>query len=296
MEPPRQHSFSLGLPPRSLMLVVRVVAVVGLVLIAIEYFSSRGVDAEHARTEKLREAAGAVLPNEGQEERDARNRQRLLTRYEGALRDSHNNTPIAETEGYHKLLDTLAQTPPEELAARSIGHLDHTRALQSPDDLRGETVEVRGLLADLWAYKLARPYLNGRDVWRGLILKADGSEPVLVDFADTPPQVRLQRDPVDVIGVFYRTVTYETKRGNEVEVPYVIARNLSLVDTSPRGFGGWMERNSTWILLVSVGAAFAFGLWLSNAGRRGRGGPPNQTIGFREMFERRTSPPETDRT
>lgn len=283
------HRFSQGHArvPRSISLVIRVVAFLGLGLLVVQYFERRQEREDEERAESLRRAPAELSP-EDQAERDAENARRLSILYEGALRDTRNGQGYAQTEGYHKLLDTLVQTPDADLVAGSIGELDHVQALQRPDDLRGRTVTLRGLLADLWAYKLDRSFIGGDDVWRAVVLEADGTEPVIVDFVTNPPRVELLRDPVDIHGVFYRTVSYETKLKKTVEVPYLIARTFQIVDTSPRGVRGWLERNILLVLAIVAALGVGISLWLSKLSSRARPpSVPGGSIGFKEMFERR---------
>jgi hypothetical protein len=183
----------------------------------------------HAQTPPAAEAqaAGAV-------DGDAV-RRRLATLWEGALLDSGNGQDFAETAGYRRLLEFVTAADAGVVAERAQ-LLDREQALQRPDELRGEHVLVRGLLADLWAERLDRPLGEHVDVWRGVVTDTDGSDGTVFDVVGWPGKLETAHDVVEVRGVFYRTVRYINARDEAVETPYIIAHSVSLMDTrAPKG-------------------------------------------------------------
>ena len=179
---------------------------------------------------------------------------RLATLFEGALADSKNGEPFAETPGYAKLLSSLAAYAPAEVTQLADADLDHAGVMADPDRFRGEFVRVRGLIAYIEAHRLDRPVLGAVDVYRGVVTKADGSEGVWFDMLEPPPAVDLEEDVVDIEGVFYRTVRYENRKGQEQQAPWLIVRNFtrpepeSLPRTGP----------SSPIKYVLIGAVLAY--------------------------------------
>jgi hypothetical protein len=154
----------------------------------------------------------------------------LSTLWDGALVDSKNGAPFGETDGYRKLLQNLKSMSADEAASHAAASLDYKLALQDPGSLRGEWVKVRGLLVQVDAERLDRPLDGAVDVWRGWVADTDGSDPVAFDMLQRPTGVELQKDLVDVEGIFYRTVKYETQKDAVKEVPYILAQRVTRVD------------------------------------------------------------------
>jgi len=206
--------------------------------------------------------------------------------FQGALLSARDGADFAETPGYRRLLYHVRAMSPAAFSARVSGWLDWTDAVAHPDRWRGEFVRVRGVVGSLGAVKLHGLDAGIEDVYRGFIAESDGSEMVAFDLVDPPPKVQVDssvKDVLDVEGVFYRTVAYESRTGELREVPYLVARTLQVYEPHTR-------RPSTWVVvlevggvaLVSIGAGLAIARW----GGRGRKREATQA-GFREMFEAR---------
>jgi hypothetical protein len=159
-----------------------------------------------------------------------------------------------ETPGYLRLLELVSHYGEQELRDQAQRELDFSDALARPAAWRGEFVHVRGIVAGLQAVRLTTPLIDQEDTYRAVITEADGSEGVVVDFLVPPPELEVQRDAVDVDGVFFRTVSYENKQGAVIEAPYLIARSLRAYDPAA-------APSSTELDLISkllIGAAVAF--------------------------------------
>jgi hypothetical protein len=180
---------------------------------------------------------------------------RLATLFEGALADSKNGEPFAETPGYAKLITSLAAFSREEVQTRATTDLDFTAVMADPDRFRGEFVRYRGLIAHIEAHRLDRPISGAIDVYRGVITESDVSEGVWFDMLEPPPAVDLERDVVDVEGVFYRTVRFENRKGQMIEAPWLIVRNFSRPDPKTlKRHVGW----SATFGMVLTGLALAY--------------------------------------
>jgi hypothetical protein len=155
---------------------------------------------------------------------------RIDTLFEGALVGARDGQDFAETPSYRRLLELVARFEDQELRDQARRELDMADAIAHPDAWRGEIVRVRGLVAGLQAVRLSYPIGERQDCYRAIVTEADGSEGVVVDFLEAPPEVELRRDVVEVEGVFYRTVRYENLRDTVVEAPYLIARRPRLLD------------------------------------------------------------------
>ena len=236
-------------------------------------------------------AAVAPTPAELEAARSA-----VGTKFEGSLRDTDNGQDLVETSGYLRLLQLIASYTPEEFSARVTKRLDYASAMAYPDLWRGEFVRVRGIVAGLQAVKLRAPVFGITDVWRGALTGADGEEGIVIDLINLPPPFEVRKEPVDVEGIFYRKLAYENQAGKVVEAPYLVVRNLHVVDREPTGVSGFL-RERTAVILVAMAVVFGLTrllMYLFQRRARMRRAPrvnPAATD-FHAMFERHMRPPD----
>lgn len=231
---------------------------------------------------------------------------------------AQDDTELAEEPEWASVLVTMSKQEPQFV----VDHLDlslnneYDAVMKDPAAFRGRLVRMRGLVASNFrAYKLRRPVDGRGDVYRGLIADTDGDHPVFFDVLDRPPQFTTMKekapgqevvfsnaDAVDVDGVFYRTVRYETRgdpnhpKSNPsrmISVPWIIARTV--VRCQPD-----VKPSTTPYLAAGLAAFLALvGLivYLVRRGRRPSASPGTYQAGFRTMFaerlreERRRNPP-----
>lgn len=179
---------------------------------------------------------------------------RLESQFAGALVGARDHEDISETPGYRQLLETLANYGEAELAGKAVGNLDVAAALGNPGRWRGQILRVRALVVDIDAVRLAQPLGERVDVYRAFLSEADGSEHLVVDFLQEPPELDFGKDVVDLEGVFFRIVRWENEKGDYVYAPQLIARSLRKLDqqVAPRktAFDG--------LALLTIGAAVAY--------------------------------------
>jgi hypothetical protein len=185
-----------------------------------------------------------------------------------------------------RLVQHVQAIPAADFTARLSGRLNWEDAMAHPAQWRGEFVRVRGLCARMEAIKLRSPDAALQDVYRGFISQTDmTSEPVVFDCVVPPGEVVPKTDVLDVEGVFYRTVRYETKFGESREIPYLIVRNLSVYQPPVVHLS-----ISTLLLRIGLVAAAAVAtavLMLYFSSRRRPPIPRVGRPGIREMFEKR---------
>lgn len=234
-------------------------------------------------------AAAAQAPSAVRTAEDAaRRRSELPALFEGALLDSENATDFAETEGYHRLVRLVAAYTPEAVHERVQPTVDPTTLLAEPDAYRGDFVQIRGVINHMTAEKLRAPVLGIHDVFRGFLGDGDGRPRAVFDLVDHPGEFDARRDPVDVEGVFFRTVRYETKKGEFIELPYVIARTMAKVDRVPAHHSRFL-RDHTLELVIGLGlailAARLLMYWVQRSKRRSGSPPRARPPDFRDLFE-----------
>jgi hypothetical protein len=199
----------------------------------------------------LEAGTDAAAPQARAQEEGAPN---LEAQFEGALVGVEDFVDFAETPGYRRLLEMLAQYEPAELEKKAIGRLDFAQALSTPDRWRGRIMRLRGMVIGLETVRLWTPVGEAVDCYRAVITEPDGSEGAIVDFLEPPPPLELEEDVVDVEAVFFRVVRIESKSGLPRYAPYLIARGLRRLDqaATPR------DTQLSTITLVLLGAAVAY--------------------------------------
>jgi hypothetical protein len=241
-------------------------------------------------------SATAAVPALTAEERAARE-QLLKSRFEGTLADTRNGQAFAETQGYEHLLQLLASYPAEEVERLATRKLDWAAARADPDAWRGQFVWTRGVIAHRWAERLKNPVSDITDVYRVILTDGDGSDGLVVDMLEEPPHVARQSDPVDVQGIFYRTVKYPNaaKKTEEVEVPYLLVKTMRPVVKPDRDAAGIFHDHGAAALMaiaIVIGGArlliYVFQRRSRRPGRISQAGPQPGTVGFRKLFEQRT--------
>jgi hypothetical protein len=256
-----------------------------------------------SRTEVPYPPAGTASPAQALPREDPEQRERrILGLFEGSLVDSRNGQGFDETPGYRRMMQILASYAPDDIAQRSTRYLDYAAAMSDPDAWRGEFVRARGIVAGMYAEKLTHPVFGISDVYRAYLTDADGTNGLVVDLPSHPGPFDLQRDPVEVQGIFYRTVSYETQANETREVPYLLARNFGVVATEgERPFRTFLRDRV--VLLLSLMALAIVGsrlivYWMQRRSRRGGDRSPARATDFHAMFEkkmreqgRKTRPP-----
>jgi hypothetical protein len=214
-------------------------------------------------------------------------RSRWGTMFEGALLDSDNGKDFRETEGYYKLLTILQSYTGPEVTSRTTRFLDWTGSMADPNAWRGEFVRRRGVFAGSRAIRLDRPVQGIVDIWRCTITDGDATDGVIFDLLEPPPSgIDEGRSAVEVEGIFYRTVHYETSQGYLREAPYLLVKNIRKIEKGEARTAGPLNRFG---LIVVAAALLFFGFWLALVVRQQvrRRSSPKREQTMRELFEQR---------
>lgn len=177
---------------------------------------------------------------------------RLASLYEGTLSGVQDGQDFAETPDYRRLIEIVSRYGEHELRDKTPRDFDRAAALANPAAWRGELVHVRGLLAGLKAERLAYPIGESTDVFRAIV--TDPNDGIVIDFLHQPPELELERAVVETEAVFVRMVGYENKKGERQQAPYLIARDIRVLDTTK------LERRTAFdvFALILIGAALAY--------------------------------------
>ena len=222
--------------------------------------------------------------------------------FQGALLGAVDGQDFDQIPSYVRLLKAVRTMQPADFSARVTGRLNWADAIEHPDLWRGEFVRVRGLVGKIGAVKILNGDPGFEDVYRGYLAQPDVSRPdtselVAFDFVDVPPPMVAKKDILDIEGIFYRTVRYESEGGPMLTVPWLIVRNVSVY--APPVVHETLSSLS-WklglVLLVSVGAVMLVLRWSQRQRPRHAGLPPAGTS-MRELMESRLraerKPPQT---
>lgn len=173
--------------------------------------------------------------------------------FEGALLDSDNGRDFRETGGYYKLLSLLQAYTPQEVHERSAAYLSWDTAMTDPNSLRGAFVHRRGVFKGSVTVRLDRPVSGITDVWRCGMTDGDGSDRLIFDMIEPPP-ASLEADwtPVEIEGIFYRTVRYESEQQRWVEVPYLLVKNIRAIEKGEKRVKGALEGAGLVVLVAAL--------------------------------------------
>lgn len=272
---------------------IGLLGVMAVVAILFLYFTS--TQRKKAAAEQAAAAREAALPKLlSPEEAEAR-RDKLSTILEGSLSDTQNGTDFVETTGYRRLVQILASYSHEEIERRAVRRLDYAASVADPDAWRGEFVWTRGIVLNLWAERLREPIFGMEDVYRGILADGDGANGVFFDLTEAPPDLDLRTEPVDVYGIFYRTVQYEPLAPQVKEhlvrtVPYVMVRSIRKVEKAKSNPAGFLADHYVAALVGAALVIFTTRLLIylfQRRSRRSRAPARAREAGFKEMFEKK---------
>ena len=232
-------------------------------------------------------AVGTVTVDAGSQAAVDEQRQLADKLFGPELRLAEDATDFAEEPGWRKAVEVMANLDPQFV----VDHLDfslnlhYDAVMKNPAAYRGRFVRMRGIVGESFsAKKLDQPIAGRTDVYRGQISDPDGdSDRTFFDVLDPPPPFRKKYDAVDVDGVFYRTLRYETVNGKMVEVPWIIARTVVVRNAEPKSTSTTTLVGAFLAFLALVGSI----VYLVRGSRPRKAAPKIGPAGFREMFDER---------
>jgi hypothetical protein len=205
---------------------------------------------------------------------------------------------FAEEPQWRKVVEVMSKQDPAAVTDRLELSLNnhYDEVLKDPDRFRGRFVRMRGIVANNFgAKKLSAPISGERDVYRGWIKDPDEEAlPVVFDVLEHPPFFRKMYDAVDVDGVFYRLVRYETRdvtdergrvirKGKWVDVPWIVGRTVSPCQPAEQ-----FSTTGTWFGAMTAFLALVVAIvYLVRRGRRPSPAAGAAQVGFRSMFAQR---------
>jgi hypothetical protein len=139
------------------------------------------------------------------------------------------NDELVSEQGYQEVLDYLKNTKPQELK-ESGNHLDYNDYFTDPKKFRGEIMSLSGLIIQTDQIRLSKPVSADTNfIYRTFLVDPSGTEGYVIDLVKKPDNFTLRRDLVKTKGVFYKIVSYESRKGKVKEVPLFLGIQLESV-------------------------------------------------------------------
>jgi hypothetical protein len=153
--------------------------------------------------------------------------------FHGLLDDVVDFEPLEPDFAYATLSDYVQRLTDEE-AARIIDPSVTCEALLArPKALRGRMVKVSGLVIHWTAVRfdpdLKPTTASGEDAFRVTLVDVSGQECWQLDLFEPLPPLELRRTLVEIDAAFLKIVKYESKGGEPRNVPFLVARKLTVI-------------------------------------------------------------------
>ena len=215
------------------------------------------------------EAQDAGSENAPARESSAELAARVRAVFDTTGRDVANGADFTPSPGYRELVAALLAMKPQDVAAQSPEPLDLAAVLADPESARGRWVSARGTVNAHMEIPLDPPVAGIAHVDRAIFMLGP-EKAVVCDLIGDPPPYKNQRDTLQVSGVLYRTVGYESGTKKQVVVPYLLVRSMELVDTPASTLGksllhGW--RKLAGGILIGLVGAYLFVWYLRKSAR-----------------------------
>ena len=161
-----------------------------------------------------------------------------------------NDTGYQKYKGYWYLLKRMAIINPQYIADRAKTII-YDKYSENPVKYRGRFVKLKGYAIHYTSIKLEPNNPLGRDFIHRVLITDNymsNNDVYRCDLLDMPEKLKTiksngltEADIVSVEGVFYRTAEYESERGLKQRAPYILAKNLTVVNmaTEERNVGNF---------------------------------------------------------
>jgi hypothetical protein len=190
----------------------------------------------------------------------------VAERLHGAWHDVPDGAPWTESAGYGRLLFSLVDHVQNNQAVTDPPLFDYDAAIRAPDFQRSETVKLRGVVIDYLAIKLDHPVFQITDVWRAFGSDGMGDQGFVVDFLEKPPPLEERRQLVEIVGQFYRTVSFTSETGEKRVVPYFLGRSVRVLPEERHTFNFADPANI--VMMIAIGAMVVWAVARVVASRR----------------------------
>jgi hypothetical protein len=267
--PPDFRKPALSTPGSRRLLLVGIVAAVALVVLIVDIGPKLRDIMEHRKVAKepvKMTGADVFVPRPEGAAPPA------LLPYEGMPAKAKDGTPLdLNEEPYLYLLGNLKSVDGQALA-RDAKRVDYSLFGKVPEQLKGQSVKMMGLLLQSNPIRLEKPVKGVEWIYRTyLVTDMSGQEGFVIDLLDKPPTLE-RKAVVRANVVFLKLGTYEGQKG-QVQTPFFVGKNLSIVHEAAGG-----EASNAGTLLVVIAVAALLGVVFLTV-RIGSGSGPKKNLG-----------------
>ena len=121
-----------------------------------------------------------------------------------------------------KKLHEMGQSEADSLLE---GAFDLEACIRDPDAFRGKTWRIQGLIARFDAEHIDDDRCPVRQIHEGILFN-DSGKPILFHVVQKPDVLTLEKDQVEVYGIFVKMISYTAPNGQHIEAPLFIGRRL----------------------------------------------------------------------
>ena len=105
------------------------------------------------------------------------------------------------------------------------GSFNLEACIRDPDAFRGKTWRIQGLIARFNAEQIDDDRCPVRQIHEGILFN-DAGKPILFHVVQKPDVLTLEKDQVEINGIFVKMISYTARNGQHVEAPLFIGRRL----------------------------------------------------------------------
>ena len=135
-----------------------------------------------------------------------------------------NSTAVPDFIYLH-IVRKIHEMSAADFDALSVGRLDPSAAKENPALFRGKVWEFGGLIADLRAEIIPDPKFPLKETHAGILFD-DQDRPILFHLVNKPPVLTIDRDQVELRGLFVKMIRVRTKSGRIIVAPFLIGKVL----------------------------------------------------------------------
>ncbi len=145
----------------------------------------------------------------------------------GALKDVKDLTPLegVELEGpYQKMVDNVLSLTEEAISSSCEGELPYGTFLKYAPELRGRVFRLSGIPGRVTPVRLLDPIQGHEDVYRIVLMEFEATAAFICDLVTRTRLFDTRWDRIEIEGMFYKVVRYESEQGQIRDAPLLIGR------------------------------------------------------------------------
>jgi hypothetical protein len=155
----------------------------------------------------------------------------------GALKSVEDFTPLHQVDrepAYLSVIEAIALAKDEGLASSCEGELAYGTYAKYAPELRGRIFKIAGeAMQEIVPVRLYLPVAGREDAYRVFLWDAGLDYGFICDLIDKPAEDLQTRDPIEVVGMFYKMVRVKNVRNRDRDYPLLVARSFRRLPPLP---------------------------------------------------------------